>query len=54
MSNGLDPDQDPLPVDPDLDSNCFQRLSADINVTARKERVNHSTSLNAEWRNAVP
>ena len=29
VSNGSDPDQDPLSVGPDLDPNCLQKLSAD-------------------------
>ena len=29
VSNGLNPDQDPRKVGPDLDPNCLQRLSAD-------------------------
>ena len=36
MSNGLDPDQDRHFVDPDLDPNCLQRLSADH----KKQKVN--------------
>ena len=40
VPNGLDTDQDQQIVGPDLDPNCLQRLSADKNVTACKERVN--------------
>ena len=29
VSHGLNPDQDQCSVDPDLDPNCMQRLSAD-------------------------
>ena len=30
VSNGLDPDQDRCSVGPDLDPNCLQRLSANV------------------------
>ena len=37
VSNSLDPDQDRHSVNPDLGTNCLQRLPA---VTASKEQVN--------------
>ena len=39
MSNGLNPDQDPHSVGPDLGPNHLQKFSADYKVTASKERV---------------
>ena len=42
--NGLNPDQDRHPVDPDLGPNCFQKLSADDKVAASKERVNEEVN----------
>ena len=41
MSNSLDPDQYQHFVGPDLGPNCLQRVSADKNVAARKERVKY-------------
>ena len=41
MSNGLDPDQDPRPVDHDLGPNCLQVISRQKNAYS-KERVNSS------------
>ena len=35
VSNGLDPDQDPRSVGPDLGLNCLQRLSADDKIQSR-------------------
>ena len=37
VSNDLDPDQDRRSVGPDLDPNCFQRLSADDKVAASSD-----------------
>ena len=41
-SNSLDPDQARYFVDPDLDPNCLQRLSADDKVATSGERVKKS------------
>ena len=38
MLNSMDPDKDQHFVGLDLDPNCFQRLSADDKLAARKER----------------
>ena len=40
MSNGLDPDQDQLSVDPILGPNCLHRLSADYKGCLQQETVN--------------
>ena len=48
MSNGIDPDQDPNYVGPDLDLNCLQQRTK---VTASKERV--KTSKNGD-RQVIP
>ena len=45
MSNGLDPDQDPHFVGPDLGPNSLQRLSADNKIIASKERLNLTTNI---------
>ena len=45
VSNGLDPDQDPHFVRPDLGPNSLQRLSADNKIIASKERLNLTTNI---------
>ena len=40
VSNNLDPDRDRHSVSPDLGPKCLQRLSAEDQVAASKERVN--------------
>ena len=39
MSKGLDPDQDPHSVSPDLGPNCLQMFHQRTKVAAIKERV---------------
>ena len=50
MTNGLDPDQDLCTHDPDLGSNCLQRLSADNKSASSKERVKDNTKILAIFK----
>ena len=45
LSNGLDPDLDQHSVSSDLGQNCLQRLSADDNFAASKEKVKSNSQV---------
>ena len=53
MSNGLDQDQDPRSVGPDLGPNCLQRLSADNMLLLLSADLSNLTFSKNSFRNTI-